>query len=156
MLKQCPINEVPELKRAPIRVRRWRVPNADVFQTIYFPDPETPVYRASITGSLLIIEEVASRSEESAPLSLVEDAFGINAETLEPLGQSEQSYGKVDELPALTRKRLLYELTCRHGIYSLGRFATWRNILLDDVVDDIVVIKMPLEQWEAIRKACEL
>ena len=26
---------------------------------------------------------------------------------------------------------------CKYGIYSLGRHATWRKILLDDVVGDI-------------------
>lgn len=145
VLKHCPVAHVPMLKRAAIRVRRWRLFGADAFQTVYFPEPETPVYRASITGSLLIVEEVAARPEEPAPLSLVEQAFGINAEELEPLGGSEQSYGKVDELPALERKRLLYQLTTQHGIFSLGRFATWRNILLDDVVDDIVVIKRLLK-----------
>ena len=145
ILKQFAVSNAPELKRAGIRVRRWRLPNADVYQTVYFPDPDTSIYRASITGSLLIVEEVASKTEEEAPLVWVEQAFGINGEALEPLGQSEQSYGKVDELPALERKRILYELTTRHGIYSLGRFATWRNILLDDVVDDIVVIKRLLK-----------
>jgi hypothetical protein len=145
VLKDWPINQWPKLKRAGIRVRRWRMPESDVYQTVYFPDPETPIYRASITGSLLIVEEVAAKPEEESPLAWVEDAFGINAEVLEPLGQSEQSYGKVDELPALERKRVLYELTTKYGIYSLGRFATWRNVLLDDVVNDIVVIKRLLK-----------
>jgi hypothetical protein len=145
MLKQFPVEGVPTLKRAAIRVSRWRVPDADAFQTVYFPDPETPIYRASITGSLLIVEEIVGGPEEEAPLSWVESAFGINSEALEPLGHSEQSFGKVDELPSLIRKRLLYELTTKHGIYSLGRFATWRNVLLDDVVNDIVVIKRLLK-----------
>lgn len=145
ILKQFEVVGAPELKRAGIRVRRWRLPGTEVYQTVYFPDPETAIYRASITGSLLIVEEVASKPEEEAPLAWVEDAFGIDGEAFEPLGQSEQSYGKVDELPALERKRILYELTTKYGIYSLGRFATWRNILLDDVVDDIVVIKRLLK-----------
>lgn len=145
MLKQCTVSCPPTFARAAIRVRRWRVPNADVFQTVYFPEPSTPIYRASITGSMLIIEEVAARAEESEPLAWVEKAFGLDAEKLEPLGEAEQSLGKVDELPALERKRILYELTVKHGIFSLGRFATWRNILLDDVVNDIVVIKRLLK-----------
>jgi hypothetical protein len=28
-------------------------------------------------------------------------------------------------------------MTSKYGIYSIGRFATWRQLLLDDVVDDI-------------------
>jgi hypothetical protein len=32
-------------------------------------------------------------------------------------------------------------LTEEHNIYSLGRFATWRQLLLDDLVKDIGVIE---------------
>ncbi len=145
MLKQFPIELAPSCGRAAIRVRRWRIPGADVFQTIYFPDPVTPIYRASITGSMLIVEEQAAEPEEDAPLAWMKEAFGIEPEALEPLGASEQSFGKVDELEAATRKRVLHELTARYGIFSLGRFATWRNVLLDDVVNDIVVIKRLLK-----------
>ena len=35
-----------------------------------------------------------------------------------------------------TRKEFLYYLTREFNIYSLGRFATWKQIILDDVVDD--------------------
>lgn len=33
-----------------------------------------------------------------------------------------------------------------YGIYSLGRFATWRQILMDDVVKDVKVIEQLIEQ----------
>jgi hypothetical protein len=32
---------------------------------------------------------------------------------------------------------LLYTITVQHDIFSLGRFACWRNILLDDVYHDV-------------------
>jgi hypothetical protein len=49
----------------------------------------------------------------------------------------------------------LFRLTHERNIYSLGRFATWRNILLDDVVDDIAAIKKLLKANSAydIRRA---
>jgi hypothetical protein len=28
-------------------------------------------------------------------------------------------------------------MTTKYNIYSVGRFATWRQLLMDDVVDDI-------------------
>lgn len=138
-----------QFNRSPIKVRRWRIPNADVFQTVYFPDPETSLYRASITGDLLIVEEVPSGDGEQAPLYWAERVFGIDPESLEPLDEVKQTYGKVDELPAQLRKNLLFELTASRDIYSLGRFATWRNILLDDVVEDISVIKRLIKSASA-------
>jgi hypothetical protein len=135
-------------ERAGITVERWRLPGADVFQTVYFPDHDTPVYRASMTGDLLIVESVTQEhSETEASLSrldnarLVTAALGLNIDALEQLDTSHQRFGKIVPLPDAVRKRLLFRLTHEHGIYSLGRFATWRNILLDDVVGDIAVIK---------------
>jgi len=32
-----------------------------------------------------------------------------------------------------------------YNVYSLGRYATWRNILLDDVYHDINVIKQLMD-----------
>jgi hypothetical protein len=133
-----------KFERAGITVERWRVAGADVFQTVYFPDNDTLVYRASMTGDLLIIESIVG--EESAKLHLVNlrmvaNAFGLDPEACEALDASHQRFGKIVPLPDAERKRLLFRLTHDHGIYSLGRFATWRNILLDDVVGDIAVIK---------------
>ena len=39
------------------------------------------------------------------------------------------------------RKSLIYELTDRFGIYSFGRFATWKPIRTDHLVGDIDVVK---------------
>lgn len=128
-------------RRSPIRVTRFRIPDADVYQTVYFPDPTTSLYRVSITGSLLIVEEEIQSPSDIFWRRQIEDAFGIDTSQLEPLDAADQSYGKVDELDARMRKAILFQLTSHRNVYSLGRFATWRNILLDDVVDDIAVIK---------------
>jgi len=137
----APTVEGLEFDRAPIKVSRWRVPNASVYQTIYFPSPETSVYRASITGDLLIVEEAAN-DLPPCELEAVCEAFALqDIEALDPLEAVEQKYGKIVPLPDAPRKALLAVLTQEHEIYSLGRYATWRNILLDDVVQDISVIK---------------
>ena len=146
----------PELvfQRAAIDVSRYRVRGADVFQTIYFPDPETLVYRASITGSMLIVERMwvqsvqekllghrlaASAEESQEDITMVAAAFGINS--LDPIDRVHQKYGKIVPIEEAARKALLHTLTRGHGIFSLGRFATWRNVLLDDVVQDIAVVR---------------
>ena len=128
-----------EFPRAPIRVTRWRVPGADVFQTVYFPERSLSVYRASITGETLIVESVMEPDE--VDLLEVERAFGIDLNECELLESVEQKYGKIAPIDDATRKGMLFRLTHEHNIYSLGRFATWRNVLLDDVVEDISVIK---------------
>ncbi len=133
-------------RRAPITVLRCRVAGADLYQTIYFPEGDTPMYRASITGDLLIIEaadgpEVGGSDWWGAAMAYCAAAFGLRRSDIKPLGAQEQKYGKIAPIADADRKAMMFWLTQVHGIYSLGRFATWRNILLDDVVDDIAVIK---------------
>lgn len=126
-------------ERAPITVDRFRLSRTDVFQTVYFPTPAHSAYRASITGDLLIVEH-AGAAAFGEWLNEVVEAFNIHG-SVSPIGTVKQSYGKIAPINDSLRKRLLFSLTHEHGIYSLGRFATWRNILLDDVVDDIAVVK---------------
>lgn len=134
-------------RRAGITVARFRIEGAELFQTIYFPAPGLNVYRASITGSLLIVESVAANCKGNAAddLHTVLEAFGISPHAAIPIGISNQSYGKIVPLPAHERRALLHRLTTERAIFSLGRFATWRNILLDDVVQDIAVIRRLLK-----------
>lgn len=133
-----------------IRVDRYRVKNADVFQTVYFPDPGLSVYRASITGDLLIVEHVETCAEGAARAGARESsrvavlaALGLLGSDVEPIEVDHlQRYGKIRPLENdRLRKQAIYTATIKHNMYSLGRFATWRNILLDDVVDDIAIIK---------------
>lgn len=141
-LRAVGIEPAVEFRRAGIRVLRWTVPGVDLFQTIYFPGDETPVYRASFTGNTLIAELVDG--EEFDEIEVLYDmgaAFGVDVMAADSLGEVKQHFGKIEPISDAARKDLLFRLTHEHGIYSLGRFATWRNILLDDVVDDISVIK---------------
>lgn len=141
-LRHLDVATTTQFDRAPIQVVRLRVPGADVFQTVYFPDADCPLYRASITGSLLTLEAtsgVATKEWLPRALVLVQRAFAVKDP--ETLDSGEQKYGKIAPIPDQERKRLLYELTHAHKIYSLGRFATWRNVLLCDLINDIAVIK---------------
>jgi hypothetical protein len=129
-------------KFSPIRVQRFRVKAADVFQTIYYPSPATAVYRASITGDLLIVESVEGVPEISPELTEVLDSFGLAESDLEVIDSNhKQSYGKIAPIDESFRRYAVEKLSQKHGVYSLGRFATWRNILLDDVLQDLTVIK---------------
>jgi hypothetical protein len=75
VLKALNIAAPVEFHRSGITVKRWRLENTDVFQTIYFPDPEYNLYRASITGDVLIAEYVDHADDR--PEELLDKAFGI-------------------------------------------------------------------------------
>lgn len=134
---------------SPIEVLRYRLPKGtDVFQTLYFPEDDVRTFRASITGDMLIIEQKKSpdtphkRYSELVELGYVCAAFGLNAvDDLTEIERVDQRYGKIIELPRESREAILHELTRDFNVFSIGRFATWRNILLDDVVKDIEVVQ---------------
>jgi hypothetical protein len=127
--------------RAAIDVTRYRVPRCNAHQTVYFPDLDIAVYRASITDDVLIIERIVNKKIAMEDEHVINVAFGIRIADLEPLGRTSMEFGKIVNLPDARRKTLMFMLTHEHGLYSLGRFAQWRNILLDDVVKDIHTIK---------------
>lgn len=142
-LEACGIEHDLTFERAPITVCRLRVLNADVYQTVYYPSPDTRLYRASMTGDMLIAEFVGE--PEPGWLDDCLNSFGLmgllDLEMISEVGVVEQKYGKIAPVDDAGRRRLIVQLTQNHDVFSIGRFATWRNILLDDVVNDITVVK---------------
>lgn len=130
-------------KHAGITVRRYIVEGADLYQTVYFPSPHHSLYRASMSGATLIMEFVGERAalHQWAGIEEACHAFAIEPSRCSEQERRDQRYGKIVGIDDATRKGLLLTLTQYFGVYSLGRFATWRNLLLDDVVQDIDVIK---------------
>lgn len=145
VLREIGIQAEPgEFKRAPIDVRRFRIPGAAVYQTVYFPTREHTLYRASITGDLLICEFTERDGDIPGWQSDVVSAFGLRESDVhqyEELERVSQEHGKIAPINESYRRSLIHALTEDFNIFSLGRFATWRNILLDDVVHDAAVIK---------------
>jgi hypothetical protein len=82
-------------------------------------------------------------------MSILRDDFGINANRITELKSSTQKYGKILPIDERLRKEFIFYLTKEHGIYSLGRFATWRQLLLDDIVPDIGIIDKFISQDSA-------
>lgn len=123
-----------------IHVVRLRIPSCDTFQTVYFPEPQLGVYRASITGDLLTVESTHRPDAIGRELIQVYSAFGLDREEVEFLDEGEQRLGKIAAVDDRERRRIINLLTNSYNIYSLGRFATWRNILQDDVVKDAAII----------------
>jgi len=124
-----------------INVRRYVIEDADVYQTVYYPDPELPVYRASITGNLLIIESIADQEHESDLYDEeVIKSFGLFPSCCKFKDSGSQG-GKITPIDDTFRKKFILKTTIEHGVYSLGRFAVWRQVLMDDVYYDILKIR---------------
>lgn len=111
---------------------------SDVYQTVYIPSPDTSVYRMTIHGDKLIVECADYMEDGPTILMLFSMAFGLSRGYVgHEISRKEKPRGKIIDLPQEVRHRVLHMLSSEFGVYSVGRFACWRNILLDDVVKDI-------------------
>lgn len=123
-----------------IYVNRYFISDCDVYMTQYYTGLSTRCYRASINKNILIIESVAETTHSD--FDMVCTSFGITGMLIEPIIENHiQKNGKMIPIDEAERRAAILKLTIDYGIYSLGRFATWRNILMDDVYKDILVIK---------------
>ena len=123
-----------------IYVTKLLFPNCDVYMTNYYPSTTFHCYRASITGNTLIMEAMDEITEDA--INQVIHSFGLRSMFYETLVENhKQERGKIQAMDESLRRKKILDITLDHGIFSLGRFATWRNILLDDVYKDIQVIR---------------
>lgn len=123
----------------------------DAYCSLYVPDPSYPGARISLTGSKLIVEcyqnvqdwevmEVVEGALDRLGIRYPSHVIGLSAE------KASQKYAKILPIDEDVRKHFLMWATDNFGIYSLGRFATWRpGLLLDDVVNDVFVIQRLIE-----------
>ena len=125
------------IRSAAVHVQRFDVHGVDLHQTLYFPGNETVVYRASMVGDRLIIE--ATQEVTNYDVECVLHGFGLRESDLD-WSTSEsfvQPRGKIEPLADPVRKQILSSLTLRHEIFSLGRFATQRSVVTDDLFSDM-------------------
>lgn len=146
---------VPEFAWKPVWVINAWLRSCDVYQTLYYPGLE-PYYRASITKDQVIIECISRPDENVEDLVFrVLRNFGIDGDSIDcskPATIKEQKYGKITPLANGEGRRFITYMTDRYRVYSLGRFATWRNILLDEVAHDIQVIERIIDCREGYYK----
>lgn len=153
VLREVGIDLGETFHRAAIAVERFHVPRASIYQTVYFPTMEHSMYRASMTGDLLICEFAG---EPRGPwMTELYDAFAL-PDNVDQIESVTQNYGKIAPIDNGKRKAVIAQLTADHNVFSLGRFATWRNILLDDVVHDIAVVKRLLNATHYERRLASL
>jgi len=135
------IDNRPEFRCRRVWTATSMLKDCDVFQTLYYPEVQRRYYRASITGNKLTVEYMTDPGETTEnDIDEVMDDFGIDQQP--KVEVKSQEYGKLAPLdnPQVARQFILM-MTDRYRVYSLGRFATWRQLLLDDLVKDISIIE---------------
>jgi hypothetical protein len=142
-------HDKPQFEYRPGTVITCDLPEeVDFCATIYLPDPRLVAYRASVTDRKLIIEISGEQTNETvlhrATLEAT-DALGLtyfNSYVEQHRVAKRMAYAKISPIPEGIRKRFMLWASEKHGVYSLGRFATWRpDLLLDDLVNDVRVIE---------------
>lgn len=109
----------------------------DINQTVYIPNVDNPIYRMTLEGQKLIVESTEELDEDDI-FELPQSVFGIDEDKWEITDKNyKQKIGKIAPVRDDLRKELIYKLTQDHDIYSLGRTAIWKSILLDDCLQDI-------------------
>jgi hypothetical protein len=145
LLKSCNISYDFEFKANPIFVRRFRYKGTScVNQTIYIPSREFSCYRITLQNNLLIFEGVSDISD--GEIEQLAKLFGIaDISEIENEESICMKMGKILSIPEKERKAIIWRLTEEYRIYSLGRYAIWKSIRADDVVEDIDAIKRLIE-----------
>lgn len=129
---------------SPIYVNRVEIKDCESYCTMYYPDICFSAYRASLTGSTLIIEGMEPFQE--CDFGDVLGSLGIPWDGRFKEENKIQEMGKIVPIVDGIRQKVITKLTLENNIYSLGRFATWRpKVMLDDVLEDIFVIRRLIE-----------
>jgi hypothetical protein len=135
---------IPEFIYKPGFSIKYQLDNCDAFASVYVPDFETPIYRVSVTGSEVIVEfsgepfeSAYDKAEQAATVLL-----GLEDRPLPQGRLAPMRYAKISSIDDEVRKAFILWASIERGVYSLGRFATWRpGLLLDDLVNDVRVIE---------------
>lgn len=118
--------------------------NVDAYCSLYIPDPDFPAARISITMNEMVAECYGEWSPYN-PQEFVKqcaEMLGLRQARIKSVTVKQQQYAKILPIDERERRRFILWATENYGIYSLGRYATWRpGLLLDDVVNDVRVIQ---------------
>jgi hypothetical protein len=120
----------------------FRVTDLDAHCSLYVPSDEFEGSRISINGSQVIVECPQDLTCSAKTIALeAAERLGISRNAVWDIEEKKQKFSKILPYDERDRKNFIVWATEKHGIYSLGRFATWRpGLLMDDVVNDVRVI----------------
>jgi len=129
----------------PIWTINIELANVDVYQTLYVPYIDIHPYRVSITGNKMTLEFATEPLDDHQELVeyymdlLLPKWYHANV-YIKSKALKLQNYGKIIPVSDDKRQSFMMWATDNHNVYSLGRYATWRQILLDDLVKDLRLI----------------
>lgn len=146
MMRMVNYGDKPKFNYRPVWTVRAHLvkPASFVHQTLYNATPSS-WYRATLQGSNLILEYAfepsVDRNDEAcsalACFFSTSDFYKHYHSEFNDITIHKTPIGKITPINERLRRSFMMHLTDAYGIYSLGRFACWRNILLDDVVVDV-------------------
>lgn len=117
--------------------------------TLYYPDPRSPITRATLTEGKLQIELMRGDVSEWDVIRRVIEDFGIDTMINYSYEIKEQAYGKIESIDDRQRRKFIMWATDNFNVYSLGRFATWKpGLLLDDVLGDLFKIRKMIQSGD--------
>lgn len=156
-----------EFRATPIYVTRIKLNDnvhSKVNQTIYFPEDSFSAYRVSLEENTLIIESVEPEVHTVTPsdadeLTEILGAFGLSKCQIGQhlmAGPFTQRLGKLSDVDDNVRRKVIYNITDKHSIFSLGRFAIWKPIRADQLIEDaekvLRMINMGMDRFAYVRR----
>jgi len=130
--------------------------DTEVYQTLYVPYADDEPYRVSITGNKMTLEFAFDPNGDDCDTYdyvnwYCDLIFGRNR-SFGNVTIKQQDYGKIVPIDDNERQKFILWATDKFNIYSLGRYATWRQLLLDDVMKDIALISKMILQRSDYRR----
>lgn len=130
----------------------------NAYATLYIPDPVYRFNRLTLTGNKLTIEIACPEYKNDFEFAEIPQLEAIDIvcqaqyhlalpQPYVPYSEdnfkvTKQQYAKILPMDEAARRRFILWASQEWGVYSLGRFATWRpGLLLDDLVNDVRVIQ---------------
>jgi hypothetical protein len=118
----------------------------NVYQTIYVPQSDHITTRVTLSGKVVIFESSEDGycgEEDSIDAECIEllKYFGLSRGHVDSWKFGSQPSGKMVPIDDSVRRLTIMALTEEYNIYSFGRYALWKPIRADNLVDDIEKIK---------------
>lgn len=128
-----------------------KIEDADAYCSLYIADPSFPAGRISLTGDQMAAECCGgwrpAPDEARAFAVFCAEKLGLHSSQVGPAEVRQQRYAKILPIEEDARRRFIMWASEERGIYSLGRYATWRpGLLLDDLVNDVRVIQRLIDR----------
>jgi len=110
-----------------------------VHQTIYFANL-SPVYRATVENNKFTVESMDEICEDDVYECI--EIFGLSKDNLSKPEFRTQWLGKIVPIDDIQRRKIMMDLTNKFNIYSFGRYAVWKDLRIDQILEDIEKIKL--------------